>query len=195
MQAQSIAYGYDPVIGFSPPVVIAVLVVLGLLILAPAWILLARSRFLTGESHVSSANRIPQLYGYTVCLVAVITALVSVGTIIDNTFRLSDPLRAEEPWNSFQPSLDSFEAYKATYVRGEMFGRPDQAQRRDSIPDDELRRRYEALRADRIANVKFRAQRSLTTHILLLLVATALFAVHWRWLKHRVEANPSAARA
>ena len=46
-----------------------------------------------------------------------------------------------------------------------------------------LRRRYDALRADRIQRNTMEARRSLVTSIFSLLIAAALFAFHWRWLR------------
>ena len=47
------------------------------------------------------ANRVAQLYGYTVCLVAVVTLLFAFPSVINSLFRLSDPLQAENTLNPF----------------------------------------------------------------------------------------------
>lgn len=163
-------------------------ILLGLLPVTVTWFLLARSRFLSGDPEMTpTPNRLPQLYGYTVCLVAIVVALVSVSSIIGHMFRLREPLQATERWGS--ASLTSFEAYKATYQADarEPFIADAGAKppARDSLSDDQLRRRYEALRADRIASARFDAQRGLVTHGLMLLFAGVLFAVHWGWLKRQ----------
>jgi hypothetical protein len=44
------------------------------------------------ESTMDRANRVAQLYGYTVCLVAVVTLLFAFPSVINSLFRLSDPL-------------------------------------------------------------------------------------------------------
>ena len=38
-------------------------------------------------------------------------------------------------------------------------------------------------RGTRIASVRYQAMKSLVTSALMLLVAVALFAIHWRWLR------------
>jgi hypothetical protein len=58
--------------------------------------------------------------------------------------------------------------------------------------DAELRRLYDAERETAIGNARFRATRSLVGNLLLIVLAGALFAIHWRWLKRR-DAMPSAA--
>lgn len=133
----------------------------------------------------SAPSRLPptphQVYGYTVCLVAVVVALISLSSMVRHVFSLSAPLQGG-PWNSV--TLTSFEAYKATY-RGEGFRGSGPAPARDALSDDELRRQYEALRVARIATNRFEAQKGLVTHGLLLLVAAILFGVHWVWLRRQ----------
>jgi hypothetical protein len=128
------------------------------------------------------ANRVAQLYGYTVCLVAVVTVLIALPNLIDNVFKLSDPLRSD---GIYEPILSSFDAYQATWERGRGFtvqeGTPSVAPPSEA----DLRQRYEALRVDRIATKRFEASRSLVTSTLVLLVALGLFVAHWRWLRRK----------
>ena len=146
------------------------------------WVVLAASRFVQG-GNVENSGRIAQLYGYTVCLVAVVTFLISFSSLVGAWFDLGNPLEADRQF--FDASLTSFEAYKATYQRStEIRFRPDQA-RPDTLPEPALRARYEALRADQIARVHFQAVRSITTSSLILVLAVVLFVVHWRWLRRR----------
>lgn len=134
---------------------------------------------------VDRANRVAQLYGYTICLVSVVTILFTVPSIISNLFQLSDPLQADE---SYHPVLTSFEGYKATWERAEGLNPPDEPKPARPAPtDEELQRSYEALRADRIARNQFEARRSLVSDSLMLILAIGLFAGHWRWLRRRAE--------
>ncbi|HEX2779715.1 MAG TPA: hypothetical protein VHM30_09460, partial [Gemmatimonadaceae bacterium] len=150
------------------------------------WLLLARSGFVNGDD-MERPSRVGQLYGYTVCLVAVIVFLVSTNSLVENAFTLSNPLEAREsdfgPW---EPSLTSFESYRATIDRERRIAAVNgQMAPRDTTPEPALRTRYEALRADRIARMRFHAQRDIASSALSLLLAIALFAIHWRWLRRR----------
>ena len=129
-----------------------------------------------------------QWYGYAVCLTAVITGLICIAGIINNAFDLANPL-AGERWDG---SLTSFEAYKAT--REPRAGASDQRQRGDTLSEEALRGRYEALRADRLAQRTFRAKKQLVTSVVLLIVAALLFGTHWRWLR-RTPAVETSDRA
>jgi hypothetical protein len=128
-------------------------------------------------------NRIPQIYGYGVCIIAIITFLIGASSIVENLFDLANPLQASRGFGG-DGSLTSFEAYKATRGRAEPRppARAGEAPA-DTLSDAALRRQYEALRADRIESTRYRAQRSLVNAVLLVILAAALFAVHWRWLQ------------
>lgn len=125
-------------------------------------------------------TRIPLIYGYSVCLVTVITILFTVPNLIDNIFRLTNPLQGER---GAQPSLASFEAYAATYDRSR--SAPNDVRAPAPPTDDQLHRQYEALRQDRIASNRFAALRGLVTGSLLLALALGLFVGHWRWIRRQ----------
>jgi len=126
---------------------------------------------------MAKPNRVRQWYGYTVCLVAVITALLSLAGVVNNAFDLSSPLASD----SYGASLTSFEAYKSTRSA------PAQPAATETLSDSVLHARYEALRADRIVQRSFRARKGLVTDIVLVLVAIGLFGTHWRWLRRLPE--------
>ena len=156
------------------------------LVLVAAWVILAGSRFIQGGV-VERPERVPQLYGYTVCLIALIWALASVKSIVENTVSLSAPeLRGTNEF-TWEPSVSSFEAFRATYDRARQMNAAPGEAKPDTVPEPELRRRYEGLRADRIHRAQFEARRSLLVHAISLLLAIALFAFHWRWLKRTVS--------
>lgn len=155
-------------------------------ILVAAWVILAGSRFIQGGV-VERPERVPQLYGYTVCLIALMWALTSVLSIVGNALSLSAPeLRASSEYG-WEASVSSFEAFRTTYDRSRQFSAPDPSQAKlDSVPEAELRRRYEALRADRIHRARYEARRDLIVGSLSLLIAAGLFAFHWRWVRRSV---------
>jgi hypothetical protein len=159
------------------------------LILIAAWVILATSRFVQGGV-VERPERIPQLYGYTVCLFALIWGLTSALSIVEDALSLSAPeLRGSPEFAWAEPSITSFEAFRATYDRARRMGAPDARDAQlDSVPEPELRRRYEALRADRIRRARVETHRELITGTLSLIVAAVLFAWHWGWLRRRVGA-------
>jgi hypothetical protein len=157
--------------------------VVGIVLIA-AWVILASSRFVQGGV-VERPERVPQLYGYTVCLVTLIWALVSAVAIIDASLTLNAPLyRGDRMYGGFEPSVSSFEAFRTTYdMSRRMMTRDPDSAKLDTIPEPELRRRFDALRADRMERNSVEARRSLITSTLSLLLAAALFAFHWRWLR------------
>jgi hypothetical protein len=139
-------------------------------------------------------NRFPwiaQVYGYLVCIVAVVTFLINASGFVDAAFDRANPLQGRGGY--YGPdggSLTSFEAYRATQTQG----RPTRVApgvasgpESDTLTVEQQRARYEVLRADRISQTSFGAMQRLVKHGLLMLVAIVLFATHWRWLRRQRE--------
>ena len=141
-------------------------------------------------------NRIAQAYGYAVCFITVIVMLFSIKQVVDAAIDLSNPLRAEGGgYGRMGRPISNFELYKVAARRepeppmrvttsGPTSAAPATT-RADTLSDAELRRLYDAERADVIDSVRFRSTRSLIGNLLLLVLAAVLFGVHWRWLKQR----------
>ena len=182
------------VVGDSSPFGLIGYVILLLLVIG-VWVVLAGSRFVQGGV-VEHPQRVPQLYGYTACLIALIVGLASLKSLAESGLTLSDPTHASAPWEGWaEPSVTSFEAFRATYDRArEMQARPNDP-RPEPLPEAELQRRYEALRADRIERNRVSAKRSLVINTFTLLIAIGLFVLHWRWLRDRARAVPTTTPA
>jgi len=129
---------------------------------------------------VDRPNRMAHLYGYTVCLISLVIALISLSSILNALFDRANPLQSDSP---FSTSLTSFESYKATYRReGAVFDRTEAA-KPDTASDATLRVRYDALVKDRIAATRYRTAKSLTIGLIFLVISIALFVTHWRWVR------------
>ncbi|MGI8619989.1 MAG: hypothetical protein ACR2L6_13015 [Gemmatimonadaceae bacterium] len=193
--SSDIVVGFGSVGGpFRPVSLLAIALVA--IILAIVWAILAASRFVQGGV-VEHPERVPQLYGYTVCLVALLMGLASLKASVDSVLTLAEPTHAAgAPWMGWgEPSVTSFEAFRATYDRAREMTAGPNAPRPEPVAEDELRRRYEALRADRTARNTMSARRSLVTSGLWLFISLALFIVHWRWLARRARARQSAVES
>ncbi len=131
-------------------------------------------------------NKVAQIYGYAVCLVTVVTFLVSLSSLVDAVFSLSAPLTGGArygPVERFHGPVDlsSYEGYRMSVLRSPKG--PDAADP-GYVPDDEtLRKMYEATRANRVETVRFHALRDLTTRGLLIIACVVLFATHWIWMR------------
>ena len=136
-------------------------------------------------------SKVPQIYGYTVCVIAVVTFLICATVIVNNVFDLANPIQAGF---GVESSLSSFEAYQATYQRDQQRVAATAAvePRADTLSAATLHARYEAVRADRIARVRFQSWKALTTSGLLLVISVVLFVVHWRWMKRSGGAAETA---
>ena len=120
-------------------------------------------------------SKAPLIYGYAVCLVVVITFLISVAAIIFAVMDLGDPLYAGR--SSGRASLASFENYKMDMLKS-----PDEKQA--WVPDDEtLRAMYTSEKDDVIRRVRHDSMRSLYINAVLITICIVLFLTHWRWMR------------
>ncbi|HEU4563453.1 MAG TPA: hypothetical protein VFS05_02345 [Gemmatimonadaceae bacterium] len=136
-------------------------------------------------------NLVAQLYGYLVCLVAVITFLVSANSLVNNAYDLADPLYAQRYGRDVPPS---FALYREEVLAGRIAGGPparptapaaegQQPAARPLPTDAELREMYDALRADKIRTVRHQSLRAVTTSALLIVVSILLFVTHFLWMR------------
>ena len=122
-----------------------------------------------------------QIYGYTVCVVAVIAFLISVTTLVNAIIDLQDPIHGAG-WAPPGASLASFENYKMDILKSLQKG--DESSKASYVPDDQtLRAMYEAARNDRIQSVKHQSNKSNIVGSLLIFICVILFMTHWRWVR------------
>jgi hypothetical protein len=133
------------------------------------------------DRSVDKPNRIPQIYGYTVCLIAVVAFLISINGLVDASFTLANPLHG--PYGGHMDGLTSYESYEASRVERTM---PDRNMPLSTTSAETRRRRFEALRADRMDSNRLQAWRRIVGSGLTMLIAIGLFAWHWTWLRARM---------
>jgi hypothetical protein len=133
-------------------------------------------------------GRIAQVYGYAVCFICVVIILVSTHSVIDAAFDYSNPAGATEYGGA--GSTSSYEVWRAEFAARHQ-PRPSAAPD-TSMTEKDMRRLYEAERSERLNSARFRALRSLVSNIVFLALATAMFLLHWRWIRRaNIEPVPS----
>lgn len=128
-------------------------------------------------------SKVPLVYGFAVCLVAVVTFIICVAGFVNAYIDLDDPLYAERDFTN-APSLASFENYKMDIMKaGE--------QEKSYSPDDEiLVKMYESAKTDKIRSVKHRTMNNLVVNAILLVICVSLFTTHWTWMRRlRIRAE------
>ncbi len=156
-----------------------------ILVVGVLWFVIAATVALKGDT-MDRSNRVAQLYGYTVCLVAVIVALSSTASLLSAVIDRANPLQSEY---SYGASLSSFEAYRATYHRDRTSMGGVEPMRLDTLAEAVLRVRYDALVGDRRAATAYRTSKTFVGSGVMIALALALFGWHWRWLrKHSLGA-------
>jgi hypothetical protein len=129
-------------------------------------------------------TRIQQLYGYTVCLVALIVFLINVGSIITAIFDRAHPLQSDRYRFGYAGvQLTSYEAYRASVRANQSSPGPDGRQVPvDTLTPEQWRAQYAALRRDAIETAIYDTNKRITVSVLLIVLATVLFGIHWAWL-------------
>ncbi len=118
-----------------------------------------------------SNNTVPAIYGYTVCLIAVLLFVAASVGFVNGVFRTVNPgfegshHRMSVPWS--RP--DGFHGTVPGVAQtGSAPGSMDQ--RRDTF------------RGATIARARLNAVRGLAVSLVLLIISIVLFRGHWRWL-------------
>jgi hypothetical protein len=138
------------------------------------------------KNHFMEKSKIgAQIYGYTVCLVAVITFLICTSTLVNSIFDLQDPIHSG--WNpQGSPSLASYENYKMDILKS-----VPKDQDNSFIPDDQtLHAMFQAAKDDKIQSVRHQANRSMIISGLLIVICVILFLTHWQWLRKMSKTEP-----
>ena len=128
-------------------------------------------------------HRIAIIYGYAVCLVAIITLLISVPNMVNSLFDLADPIHSGGYYSpGRQASMASFENYKMDVLSAPLG--EGKTGTEAYVPDDQtLRAMYEAARADKIASALHIARRTIVVFGLLTVISVLLFIFHFRWIR------------
>ncbi len=134
---------------------------------------------------MTKSTIVPSIYGYVVCLACVIVFLFGIPSWVEATFDLSDPLRSERA-----PDIvsKSFEAWRVDFLKDWFYHpeEPDDHQLktlREPPDDNYLRAMYQAERTSAAENFRHKVVASFFQRLILVILATILFVIHWRWLR------------
>jgi hypothetical protein len=138
-----------------------------------------------GEIMEKSTRIAAQVYGYSICLVAIITFLIATTGLITAIIDLGDPLHFGFPQQE-SPSLASYENYKLDVMRSSQRGA--ETSTINYVPTEEnLKLMYEAARNDRIQLSKHIANKAILINSFLIAICIVLFSVHWIWMRRIVK--------
>lgn len=142
-------------------------------------------------------SKIQQLYAYAVCLVAVVTTLITLPGMLDALSRRQAPFQSEQFFGGESSVIaETFESHKVVNPGYRYVQRPGTFGERtvyDTLSEEQARQRYELRRAERITKVRHETTRELLSDLVLLGVALALFIGHWRWLRLLARSSDASA--
>ena len=114
-------------------------------------------------------QKILQVYAVIVCIVSIITFLISVSSIVSAVIDRSNPIHA----GRYEVNLSSFENFKMDVLRSTQ---KDQAY----IPDDNtIEKMFQSAKSDKILNIQHRTTNTITVSALIIVICLILFITHW----------------
>ncbi|NOQ92780.1 MAG: hypothetical protein GQ552_08720 [Flavobacteriaceae bacterium] len=125
-------------------------------------------------------QKIIQIYAVIICVIAVITILITLSGLVSSYIDKSDPLAVTIYSNNNRASLSSYENFKMDILKSTQ---KDQAY----IPDDQtLHKMYEEAKKAKIKMVEHRANRDITVSSIIMVIALILFISHF-WLIKKMK--------
>jgi len=120
-------------------------------------------------------HKIIQVYAVVICIISVITVIISLSGIVSAIIDRGNPLYA----NRYEVYLTSFENFKMDALKSTV---KDQVY----IPDDKtLLKMYEDAKSDKIKMVKHQTYRTIIVSGISLAIGIILFGTHW-WIIRRI---------
>jgi ATP-dependent Zn protease len=127
-------------------------------------------------------QKILQIYAVIICIVTVITFLISVSSIVSAYLDRSDPLHA---WKT-EISLSSFENFKMDVLKTTQ---KDQAY----IPDDPtIQKMYDDAKSNKIKNVLHRSNNTIVVSAIIIVISIILFFIHWMLIRRLGKTSDSS---
>ena len=118
-------------------------------------------------------NKAAQIYGYVVCVIAIITFLVSGGALISALIDMGEPLYSGYQDRTFLSSFENFKVESMKSIDEDAAYIPS---------DDELRVMYEAAKEEILAKATHNIRKNIIVNTIVLVVAVILFFIHWKWM-------------
>lgn len=140
-----------------------------------------------------TTSRIQQIYGYLVCLIAIVTILISSASLVDAVFNLSRP-EGVSRYGGLTMDNDgyNYESFRLQRIERASI-QQEKTNRTDLVPSDEaIRAEFDQRKAATEASERWQTKKDLGTSSLSLIIAILLFLIHWRWLKSIASKNNNA---
>lgn len=127
-------------------------------------------------------NKVLQVYATVVCVIAIITVIITTANLVSGYIDQKDPLHS----GYLDDNLSSFAYFKLETMRGIT---KDQAY----IPtDDEIRTMYEEALDEKLEKATHRIQRDLIVNRLIFIFGVFLFIVHWIIMRRAMRLSPKS---
>lgn len=130
---------------------------------------------------MEKSQKIVQIYGYTVCLVALITFLIATSTLVNSVMDKSDPIHVGyTPPGT--PSLASYDNYKMDILKN--LPKENEPSKPSIQPDEKtLNSMYLAAREDKIKSSLHIINKNIMVSSSMIAISVLMFISHWVWMR------------
>jgi hypothetical protein len=132
---------------------------------------------------MEKSNNVAKIYGYLVCLVAVITFIICIANLVNAFIDKGDPIHADRySYGQSAPNLASYETYKMDILKDTK--KESDTTKISFIPDEQtMKAMYEAAKNEKIQASMHNIKKEITVNLILIVVCIVLFGIHWTWMK------------
>ena len=131
---------------------------------------------------MEKSNIIAKIYGYLICLTAVITFLICITGLVNSLIDKGDPIHAERYSYGQSANLASYETYKMDILKDTKT--TSDTSKSSFIPDEQtMHAMYDAAKAEKIEAALHNINRNIIVDSMLIVICVVLFGIHWTWMR------------
>ncbi|MHB9035167.1 MAG: hypothetical protein ACYC64_00770 [Armatimonadota bacterium] len=130
---------------------------------------------------------VARIYGFLICLIALLTVIFSIQGVVEAIFNLTDAeqvahSRSCDAYSYRGYNMASYEAFKLDVIVAMASG---QQKNQDQVKLDEkmLKNAYQDALTSGIHSIARQAKTELTGYGILIFVSAVVFVFHWKWLQ------------
>ena len=135
---------------------------------------------------MSKQHLFSQIYGYTVCLIALIFSIVSIPAFVVSVMDQSDSAISSR----LSLKYTSFESFKYKQLASQKKAEAVEKEITEKVqtPDDQaLRVMYDSEKTSEMDRLTYQAKRYFIKRLLMMIISLLGFIMHWIWVRNITE--------
>ena len=137
---------------------------------------------------MSKPNNASQIYGYIVCLVAIIVVIISIEELVGAISDSMDIAHVKDSPKVLSQSFEVWRSYEYNFLRMSLKDVPASFVDKYPVPDEQaLRQMYESEKQIAEQTIQHKNRTSLVQSVSLILVSLIIFIVHWIFVRRIIK--------